>query len=366
MLPELPDPLPEPIGRFSPTLANDLLACPRRVGFARDRTFASWRRPSTFSVLGDAAHAVAEVVAKRHGWPAEQADRRRHLEAVWDDRIGKGAAKLAAAWAPAEPPPVQEWPTYQVTRSRTIRRAERAIAERRVDGSTEPVAHLEARGVSGWTEVELVDPTSGLEGRADRIDRINGSYRVVDLKTGMNQEEPKDEQLRQLLLYAVLLQRTTGEWPADIAVENASGEQFVVPLQPAEAEAALAEALVAVRSFNEQASSGSGGPEGMASADTCRWCPFRTCCGTYWRNLSVDWGHPSVLGSILHAGADGRGAHADIDVVAPEDLGVSMTRVVGLPEVPPPVSSWLAAVDLRPIRDPRSLSARWSSKIAAW
>ena len=155
MLPEFRDPVPEPIERFSPTLANELLACPRRVGFARDPSFAGWKRPSTFSVLGDAAHAVAELVAKRHNWPIEPEERRRRLEIVWDDRVRAGAAKLSAAWAPAEPPPIEEWPTYHVTRSRTIRRAERAIAERGV----------EAHGASGMNVSVPVPDETGVVAR---------------------------------------------------------------------------------------------------------------------------------------------------------------------------------------------------------
>ena len=73
----------------------------------------------------------------------------------------------------------------------------------------------------------MEDPGSIFVGRADRIERVGSATRVVDLKSGMHQGEPNEGQLRQLLLYAVLVHRTTGSWPAEIAIENASGEQFV-------------------------------------------------------------------------------------------------------------------------------------------
>lgn len=365
MLPELPDPSPKPIEWFSPTLANDLLACPRRVGFARDPSFASWKRPSTFSVLGEAAHAVAEFAAKNNSWHAEGGERRRQLEAVWSDRINDGARKLAKRWAPAVPPPPEEWPGYHVTRVRTLRRAERAVTEQHSAKSKVALRSCDFDGSIG-TEIELTDPTSGLAGRADRIDRVDGSYRVVDLKTGMGQDGLKVGQLRQLLLYAVLVQRATKEWPADIAVENASGEQFVHRLEPAQAEAALREASQAVRAFNAQVTAKTSRLEARPSADTCRWCAYRTCCDDYWRNLHIEWEHPSVLGSIVRTGTDAKGAHADIEVIAPIDLGSSTTHIAGLPEAPSTASTWLAAVDLYPIREPRSLRARWSSRIAAW
>lgn len=366
MLPEPSTPLPKPIDRVSPTLANDLLACSRRVAFSRDAAYRKWRRPSTFSVLGDAAHSVAELVAKRSDWPVDSTDRRTELEGAWDDRINAGATRLAEAWSPAEPPPPAEWPSFQLTRSRTLRRADRAIAARQVEPVGERVRGERGSGRVMGVEVELQDNASRLYGRADRVDRVDGSYRVVDLKTGMHQDEPKKEQLRQLLLYAVLVHRTSGEWPSEIAIENASGEQFVLPLDRGEAEGALAEVVKAVASFNAQSSSGSGAFAASPDADTCRWCPYRTSCDEYWRDLRADWGHASVFGLILGSGADAKGGHADIEVVAPNDLGVTTTHLMNLSEAPPSGATWLAVVDLQPLRDPSSVGARWSSRIATW
>jgi hypothetical protein len=366
MLPSFPKPAPEPIDRFSPTLANALLACPRRVAFGRDDAFTVWKRPSTFSVLGDAAHALADVVAKARDWSADPNERRRQLEARWDDRISAGLAKLAGAWAPSVPPPPEQWPSYQVTRSRTLRRAERVLSARRSPYGTERGSGGGSpRGATG-TEVELNDPVSGLVGRADRIDRVDGNYRVVDLKTGMYQGEPKEDQLRQLLLYAVLLQRSNGQWPAEIAIENASGEQFVLALDPTAAELLLTETVVEVSSFNERAADRTLDLEARPGPETCRWCDYRTCCDAYWQALQLDWGHQSVVGSIELAGTDELGAHADLHVVAPLDLGATETHITGLSELPQSGARWLAAADLRQIRDPRSLGARWSSRIATW
>lgn len=159
MLPELPDPTPEPIERFSPSLVNDLLACPRRAGFARDASFKVWRRPSTFSVLGEAAHAVVEAVTNRHAWPSDRIERRRELESLWEASVRNGATKLRDAWAPAVPPPVEEWPTYHVTKARCLRRAERTITER----SVPPGGVMAPPGPKGATgaEIALVDATSG-------------------------------------------------------------------------------------------------------------------------------------------------------------------------------------------------------------
>ena len=117
----------------------------------------------------------------------------------------------------------------------------------------------------------MVDAGSMLRGRADRIDRVAGEVRIVDLKTGLHQGEPTEDQRRQLLLYAVLYERTNGEWPAALAIENASGEQVALPFDPAEAADALDEVLEAVTSFNALVTT--KGPFTLLAnpgAETCR------------------------------------------------------------------------------------------------
>ena len=94
------------------------------------------------------------------------------------------------------------------------------------------------RASSTGVEIELRDARSGLSGRADRIEQDGRATRVVDLKTGLHQAEPTPAQRRQLLLYAILVQRTTGQWPSSIAVEDASGNRYDQPLDPDEAETA--------------------------------------------------------------------------------------------------------------------------------
>jgi hypothetical protein len=116
---DVSEPLPTRIAQISPSRSNDLLACQLQAAFGRDERFDVWRRPSTFSVLGETSHALAEVARKRGDWPVEATARRSVLEEAWEQAIAKGAAKLASAWAPGVPPSPDEWPGYQLTRSRT-------------------------------------------------------------------------------------------------------------------------------------------------------------------------------------------------------------------------------------------------------
>lgn len=373
MSPDFAPARPTPIDRVSPSLANSLLACEQRAAFTCDSSFDHWRRPTTFSVLGDAAHAVTEQVMKRSDWSSDEPTRRSEINDLWNSMVQVGAEALAAVWAPSEPPPPDEWPTYQLTRSRTIRRALKLAQSVHVEPRAEmhgPPSSAQTVGGDGRSagvgiEVYMEDPGSILHGRADRIERAGSATRVVDLKSGMHQGEPEGDQLRQLHLYAVLVHRTTGEWPAEIAIENASGEQFVLPLDRRDAEESLETVLGAVDRFNNAAS---GAASFSASPDesTCRWCPFRVVCEPYWDTVVAEWGHASVLGAVTDVGENEQGAHVTISVRSPADLGVDVTILAGLPVVPRGSPSWISAVDLMPIRDPTQLRARWSSRVATW
>lgn len=373
MSPDFAPVRPAPIDRVSPSLANSLLACEQRAAFTRDSSFDHWRRPSTFSLLGDAAHAVTEQVMKRNDWSSDEPTRHYEISDLWNRVIHDGAEALAAAWAPSEPPPPDEWPAYQLTRSRTIRRATRLAQP----GHVEPHPEVHGPPSTGRTdgggdqtlgtgiEVHMEDPGSVLHGRADRIERAGSATRVVDLKSGMHQGWPEEDQLRQLHLYAVLVHRTTGEWPAEIAIENASGEQFVLPLDPCDAEESLETVLGAVDRFND-AASGSASFSASPDESTCRWCPYRVVCEPYWDSVVAEWGHASVLGAVTGVGENEQGAHVTISIHSPADLGADVTILAGLPVIPRGKPTWISAVDLMSIRDPTQLRARWSSRVLTW
>jgi RecB family exonuclease len=356
--PEFAAPSPERITTVSPSLANDLLACQFKVAFGRDGQSQGWRRPSTYSVLGEAAHAVTEAAFKRSDWADDPAGRRSALEAAWEGCIAAGATKLSSAWSPAAPPPAEEWPGYQLTRTRTLRRAERLIAAKAPHRGDQPPG----TGI----ETTLADPGSILQGRIDRVDRDGGVFRVVDLKTGLKQGAPTGDQTRQLLLYAVLVQRTTGEWPAEIAIENASGDQVAMPLDPAAAEAALRQVLAAVADFNQRIDDDSSFLDPRPGPETCRWCAYQVVCGPYWEEVRTEWNHRSLLGEITGSGSSDRGAFVDMRVASPSDPVSPTLHLSSIPQEPGAEATWIAAVDLRGAGDPKEMRAKWSSRIRAW
>jgi RecB family exonuclease len=358
---DFPGPRPTRITRFSPSLANQLLACELRVAFARDPSYRSLRRPNTFSVLGDVAHAVSEAVYKSNGFGGVASAARVWLEERWEQESDHQMTKLRAAWAPAEPPPPVEWPGYYLTRARSIRRGERLLAQRH--GVVKAPGPEPGIGV----EVELEDRESGLYGRADRIERKANRTRIVDLKSGLNQGDPTTDQRRQLLLYALLAQRTTGEWPAEIAVEDASGLLTVAAFDPSEAEEALAGVQESVGLFNENVESTDFRTKASPDSERCRWCAYRVVCRPYWESLKTDWEqHRSVLGAVeAVGGSDGIG-FARVRVESPVDQVGMTVHVSSLSEVPSQNERYMAIVDVAGAVTSAHVRARWSSIMRTW
>lgn len=212
----------------------------------------------------------------------------------------------------------------------------------------------------------MSDPESGLFGRADRIEGEDGNVRVVDLKTGLNQETPTEDQRRQLLLYAVLVHRTQGEWPGEIAVEDASGNPYVEALDPAEAEGALAEVVAAVSAFNASA----GGASLMQSAspdeDTCRWCDYRVACEPYWAQLESGWKHQSVIGDVKRSGTSKGSAYAVVEVTGPHDEAGRELHISGLAQEVPESARAFALTGYNGLVETGEIRARWSSSTRAW
>lgn len=355
---DLPGPQPAEIERFSPSTANLLLSCRLRLAFARDPGHSRHRRPSTFSSLGVIAHSVTEAAFKRSGWPEREADVRTMLEAIWDEESIRAEELMAEAWNPAEPPPVIEWPGYALTRARTLRRAA-AVA----GGRTGPSAQEPSPGAG--VEVDLSDDESGLFGRADRIERDGKGMRVVDLKTGLNQDEPTEAQRRQLLLYAVLLHRATGTWPASIAVEDASGNLYDQRLEPAEAEEALRSVQAAVGEFNRSVRDGHVLDGADPGPDTCRWCDFRTVCQPYWQHISAEWGHRAARGRVTSSGSSDDGWYVELEIDQPVDRAGTILHLAGLPSGVLPGASTIAVVNWVGPPEASVVRARWSTRTEA-
>jgi hypothetical protein len=358
MIPDFPPPQPAPLEWLSPTAANALLECAYRLAWRLDSRFRKLNRPSPWTELGVVAHAVVEDVGRGLLASATSADEAATLvERAWTEHLATAVSELEQAWTPATTPPPEEWPGYHLVHVRVSRRALRLFQRR-------GVVH-EANG-SVQVERGLEDPETGLRGRPDRVEGSPGDRCVVDLKTGIGQEGATDAQLRQLLLYAQLVEADEGAPPTSVAIEEPSGRRWARPITPADIDRAVAE-VAEGRSKYEEVSTTSRLEELAAPhPDTCRRCPYRLVCGPYWAELRSDWGHPSVLGMVEETRDAPAGSVVELQAESPADLEGGDWFVSAAPKALAMRGSHLALVDAEFAGSEGQLRWRWATMWRTW
>jgi CRISPR/Cas system-associated exonuclease Cas4 (RecB family) len=344
-------------------MANKLAACPLRVAFDLDPNYASLRRPSIAAVLGTIVHRTTEAAAKQRNWPDDQANRRALIEGLWAQRETEGRVALEKAWSPAVPPVLTDWPGYEMKRVRTVRRILRSLPAVSEDASAP--GQPQRKNI---VEERIDDDASGLFGWPDRVEVVGDSYRVVDLKTGSDQEEPTDSQRRQLILYAVLVQRKYRQWPVALEIQDIAGNRRQVAYRPLDAESALREVEDWVAEFNQAIIGGQFLSLGRPNPDHCRSCPYRVVCSSYWKSLASQWEHQSVLGRIISSRTLGQLTQLVIEIESPHDRHGQIIQVTGLEmEHAPDGSSIYASItDLSGSWQSENLHGRWSTLIRLW
>ena len=270
-------------------MLNLLLQCGLRAAFELDDSFRHWRRLTPRSALGNVAHRLMAEAYSGHFADQDQQQRAALLEDRWDAPIRKQAALMQAAWAPAEPPEPRTWPGYALIKVRVIRQLagegdpQRTSAGAGLGATARPGA---ATASLPLVERRMADPATGIYGTPDRVERIAGRLRVVDLKSGLHQQDVTDEQRRQLLLYAHLVEVTLGQVPDVLVITDIRGRETYLPFDASDSAEAVRVAQQTREAWNSAISS-SRPVYSLAAPgpSACRWCPFRVTCRPSWGSL---------------------------------------------------------------------------------
>lgn len=184
---------------------------------------------------------------------------------------------------------------------RSYARVDRGSATR-VDVGNDPLARegdtltlLGARGA--LTEWPVKHPTLPLRGVVDLVQRTVEGTRVVDFKTGAMRPEHES----QLLAYALMWWRSTGDLPVGVAVQRPEGTtDFAVSEARLTAfEAELEARIAALRATVAET------PAEARRGDHCGHCDVRAFCEDHWKT-------PAALGE---------GRWVDVEVEAPAEVG---------------------------------------------
>jgi PD-(D/E)XK nuclease superfamily len=184
-------------------------------------------RSSPASALGTVAHEVMGQIGGS-----------RDFESAWNEAVAGARSTLARDWAPAAVPSPENWPGWSLTKVRSNKTFEPRAAphQHAVRGGGRPPP-------LPWRERWLRHPHLPLAGKPDLVERVQGEIWVVDLKTGLKQEESTPPQRRQLLIYCALVEATLGELPSYAAVETTQNERHSFAVEPREVEGVVGDAL---------------------------------------------------------------------------------------------------------------------------
>lgn len=228
---------PEPPHTWSSTTLDNIEACPRRWQLLNSRWGEFDRfptRPHPAAIEGQLVHEALDRLTRACGQQGNPA-------------IGSAefaAALLEADFFPGFASAITEWQQRLTTHPRPgpafrLRASAEELANRAVrmfreqykpggldvsqsaERATDPPTDLKAlvRSKRALSEVRLTHPKLPFLGVLDRVQHRNAGIEVVDYKTG----KPSDKHRRQLLRYALLWWRKTGDVPSHVTAQYLEG-----------------------------------------------------------------------------------------------------------------------------------------------
>jgi hypothetical protein len=145
-------------------------------------------------------------------------------------------------------------------------------------------------GLGLATERPLVTADGKLGGQVDAVVPTPDGVVIRDYKTGQVYEDDPKRTVKaayqlQLQLYAVLYERTQGDWPARLELVGPKGEVVDVPFTPEECEALFEEMVRRLDDVAERVRRVRGGLLSLSElanpGEACRRCSYRPVCKAY-------------------------------------------------------------------------------------
>ncbi len=349
-------PSPDPIQFWSPSNYELLIRCPLALAYSRDPDYrAEYRRDNTFSCLGSIVHKISEELWKGEFEHIEFSSLQESLTARWQEIAESEYISLCGQWTPNSPPELKEWPNVSLLKFRTVFRLMREAKAHREN----PID--EGAGPGAFVEQDLQDEFLKINGRPDRVVYRNGKAMVVDIKSGANISEISESHLRQLLLYAYLVQKTRDVEVDCCALITSSGEFLSIPVDQEMIATEAKNFQLRTSGFNSEVESARDFREvATPNRESCRYCDFRPVCSSYWLSASPDWEVGDVLGEVVETDL---GGITELRLLAPGHRQSESVTVGGINEN---ISSgaFLAVTGAR--NESGLLRLRWNSRAVVW
>jgi CRISPR/Cas system-associated exonuclease Cas4 (RecB family) len=282
----------DPPSTWSSTSIDDVEACPRRWQLLRSRWSDFDRfpvRPHPAAIEGQIVHEALDRLTRACGQRGNPAfGSAEFAAALADADFFPGFARAVAEWQqrltahPRPGPPFRLRVSAEELANRAVRmfreqyKAAGTAVSQAAQRATETPADLKVllEQKRALSEVKLTHPELPFLGIIDRVQHGGDGVEVVDFKTG----KPSDKHRNQLLRYALLWWRKTGDAPVSVIAQYLDGVESWPVTQAAltEIEADLAKRIPllteALTARPAAAKPGSG----------CRTCSVRARCAAGW------------------------------------------------------------------------------------
>jgi hypothetical protein len=281
-----------PPSMWSSTSIDDVEACPRRWQLLRSRWGDFERfpvRPHPAAIEGQIVHEALDRLTRACGQRGNPSfGSPEFTAALTDADFFPGFARTVTDWHQQFTAHPRPGPAFRLRASgeelanravrmfreqyKPIRHFASQAAERATDTLSDMKVLLQQKGA--LSEVKLTHPKLPFLGVLDRVQDTGDGVEVVDFKTG----KPSDKHRMQLLRYALLWWRKTGDAPVRVSAQYLDGPESwpVSKGGLAKLEADLAkEILLLSNALNAQ-------PAAAKPGDGCRTCPVRARCAAGW------------------------------------------------------------------------------------
>ncbi len=344
----------DPPSTWSSTSLDDVEACPRRWQLLRSRWGDFERfpvRPHPAAIEGQIVHEALDRLTRACGQRGNPAFGSAEFAAALSDAdFFSGFGRAVAEWQQrfsAHPRPgpafrlrssAEELTNQAVRMFREQYRPEGPVASQVAERVTEVLADVKSllRQKRALSEVKLGHPQLPFLGILDRVQNTAEGVEVVDFKTG----KPMDKHRQQLLRYALLWWRTTGDTPVRVSAQYLDGVTSW-PVTSGVLEDVEADLRRKIPLFTDALSAR---PAVAKPGTGCHACPVRARCTAGWavgeEAALVDGGGDAELVVKAKAGDHGffaqSRAGAEIAVVyeaalaklLPEHVNGQVLRVV--------------------------------------
>jgi hypothetical protein len=223
----------EPPLSWSNTTIEDVESCPRRWQLLRSRWGEHDRfpaRPSLAAIEGQIVHDALDRLTRASGQRGNPPFGSPAFEAALTDAdFFDGFARAVADWQQRMAAHPRPGPAFRLRASpedlanRAVRmfrqqyKPERRPASHAAERATPATPDINAllQQKRALSEVKLTHPNLPFLGVLDRVQQVPDGVEIVDFKTG----RPSEKHRRQLLQYALLWWRTTGNVPVQISAQ---------------------------------------------------------------------------------------------------------------------------------------------------